>query len=310
MRVKLALSSDRWLLTESKRLVAAVECDELSLEHYVTVNLEASALIALDTPEAGRVGLVDWGECDLVTRDLGHVVVTDGDRHVGKGRVARIDETTNLSIELCTLDLGVVCLGNGLIDEKKRGTRVGDGLRSTWVAQDFVTNRELGRRELPETGGGVDRNPSHLALEFAGVDLAKLVHASAIGVKVGSENGQVEVRHDVVEEGLLGCLLGAIVDRVQLGESKTDETVSVGVLDERLRNRIGKFNGLVRNGDTADSHCVSANNASSARTVAVRNLPLCTSHRLEGGGLLRVINTVASGGLLRKFGTEDPPRQH
>ena len=107
------------LLAETERLVATIEGNELSLEHGVTVNLETGALVALNAAEAGRVCLVDSGKSDLVTRNLGHVGVTDSNRHIGKGSGARVDVTTNLSIELGALDLGVVGIGDLLVDEKE-----------------------------------------------------------------------------------------------------------------------------------------------------------------------------------------------
>jgi len=67
------------LLAKAQRLVAAIESNKLRLEHCVAVDLEPSTLVTLNTSEAGRVGLVDRREGDLVTGDLSHVGVADGD---------------------------------------------------------------------------------------------------------------------------------------------------------------------------------------------------------------------------------------
>lgn len=214
MGIALDYLCDRWLLTESKGRVAAVESDELGLEHDVTVDLKTSALVALNTTKASCVGLINSGEGDLVARDLGHVAVTDGNSHVGKLGVAGVDETANLGIVLRAFNLGVVGIGNVLVDKEERGTGVGNGLGSSRVVNDLAVDAELGRGELPETGACVDRNPRHLALELGGIDLTELVNTGAIGVEVSSEDGKVKVAHDIVEESLLRGFLGAIVDSV------------------------------------------------------------------------------------------------
>lgn len=298
--------SNRGLLTEAKRRVAAVESDKLSLEHGVAVDLETGTLVALNSTEAGRVGLVDSRESDLVSGNLGHVGVTNGNGHVGQSGVARVDETTNLGIELRTLDLGVVGIGDRLVHKEKGGTSVSDGLGSTGVLKDLVANGKLGRRELPEARRGVHGDPSHLALELGGIDLAELVNTSAIRVKISGEHREVEVAHDVVEEGLLGRLLGTIVDSVESREGKTNKTVGVGVLNKGARYGAGKFDSLVLDGHTANGDCVSANSSSSTGSITVGDLPLCTGHVLECGRLSRVVNTVANGGLLGKIGAENP----
>ena len=302
--------SNRGLLTEAERLVAAVESDELGLEHGVAVDLETSALVALDSTEAGRVGLVNGGESDLVSGNLGHVCVTDGNRHVGQSGATGVDETTNLSVKLCTLDLRVVCFGDGLVNEEKRGTGISDGLGSTGVLDDLVANGKLGRGELPEARRGVHGNPSHLALELGGIDLAELVNTSAIRIQVSGEHREVEVAHNIVEEGLLGGLLGTVIDSVEGREGKADKTVSVGVLNKGSGYSIGKFNSLVLDSHATNGDCVGSNSSSGTGSITVGDLPLSTGHLLERGRLGRVVNTMASCGLGRKIGAEDPPRKH
>ena len=290
----LRLFSCNGLLAEAERLVTAVEGNELSLEHGVTVDLETGTLVALHTTEAGCVGLVHSSEGDLVSGDLGHVGVADSDGHVGKGSRARVDETADLSVELSTLYLGVICLGNLLIDEKERCTGVGNGIRALGVLEELVTDSELGGIELPETGLGLDGNPGHLALELGSIDLAKLVHTCAIGVEVGGEDRHVEVAHNIVEEGLRRSLLGAIVDSVEVRESKTNKTIGVGVLNERLRNLVGQLNGLALNLDASDGDGVRTDCSSSTRAVTVADLPLSTLSLLEGSRLGGIEGSVAA----------------
>lgn len=216
---KRATLCDGRLLAEAEGLVAAVEGNELRLEHGVAVDLETGALVTLDATEAGGVCLIDGGEGDLVTGDLGHVGVTDGNSHIGKLSAARVDVATDLSVELGALDLGVVGVGDVLVDEEERSSGVGNGLRGAGVLGDLAVDGELGRRELPEARGGVDGDPGHVADELGGVDLAELVDTGAIGVEIGSEDGHVQAAHHVVEEGLLGELLGSVVDCALLARS-------------------------------------------------------------------------------------------
>lgn len=223
---------DVLLLGEAKRLVTAVESDQLRLEHGVAEDLKAGALVALDAAEAGGVGLVNGGEGDGLAGDLGHVAVADGDGHIGEGGSAGVDEAADLGVELGARDRGVVGVGDLLVDEEERGTGVGDGVGALRVLEHLVANGELGRGELPEAGLSLDGDPCHLACGLGHVDLSELVYTCAVGVEVGSEDGHVEIVHDVVEEGLCGGFLGAVVDGVELRESKADKTVSVSVLNE------------------------------------------------------------------------------
>ena len=69
---------------EAKGLVAAVESDELRLEHCVSKDLKTGTLVTLNTSKAGGVSLIDGGKGDRTARNLGHVVVTNGNRDVGE----------------------------------------------------------------------------------------------------------------------------------------------------------------------------------------------------------------------------------
>jgi hypothetical protein len=96
---------------------------------------------------------------------------------------------------------------------------------------------------------------------------------------------------------------------VEAGERKTNKTVSVGILDERLRHLVCKLNGLALDLDTSNGDSVSANNTSSAGTITVADLPLRTGCGLESGRLGRVKSSVLANQLRVEFGTEHPAGQ-
>ena len=292
---------------EAKGLVATVESDELGLEHCVSVDLETGTLVTLNTSKAGGVSLVDGGKGDRTARNLGHVVVTNSNGDVGESSTAGVDETTDLGVELGTLDLGVVGIGDLLINEKERCTGVGNGIRALGVLNHLVANSELGGGELPESSLSLDRNPGHLAGDLGSVDLSEVVAACTIGVEVGSEHGHVEIFHNVVEEGLRGCLLGAVVDSVEVGESKTDETVSVSVLNKRLGDRIGQLDDLVLDLNTSNGDSVRANDTSSTGAITIADFPLRTGNCLERSRLSGIKCGVLTDGSLGKLGAEHPP---
>lgn len=296
------------LLAEAERLIAAVESNQLSLEHGVAIDLKTSTLVALDTTEAGGVSLVDGGEGDLVTGDLGHVGVADGDGHVGESGATWVDVTSDLGVELSALDLGVVGVGDLLIDEEQRCAGVSNGVGALGVLEHLITNGELGGGKLPEAGLSLDRDPCHLTLELGSIDLAELVHTGAIGVKISSENGHVEIVHDIVEESLLGSLLGTVVDSVKVGESKTDEAISVGVLDKRLRDGVGQLDGLALDLNTSDSDSVSTNGSGSTGAVTVADLPLSTLSLLESSRLGSIECSVLANRSGVKLSAKHPPK--
>jgi hypothetical protein len=267
------LTSDG-LLAKAKRLVTAIESNKLRPEHGITENLHTGTLVTLNTTEAGRVGIINGSESELVAGDFRHVAVANGDRHIGQSGGARVDETTNLVVELRALHLRIVCVGDLLVDEKERGAGIGNGIRALRVLENLITDSELGGGELPETGVSLDGDPSHLALEFGSIDLAELVDTGAIGIKVGGEDRQVKTAHDVVEECFCRGFLGAIVDCVELGECKTDETIGISVLDERLRNLVGKLDSLVLDLDASYSDNIRADDSSGTRAITVADLPL------------------------------------
>jgi hypothetical protein len=69
---------------------------------------------------------------------------------------------------------------------------------------------------------------------------------------------------------------------VEAGESKTDETVSVGILYERLRDLVGKFDGLVLDCNTSNSDSISTDSTSSTGAIAVTDFELGTIGLFEG----------------------------
>ena len=254
----------QWLLSKSQTLIPTIKRNKLCLEHRVSENLQPSALVALHAAKARGVRLVHHCKRDLVARDLGHVAVADRDGEIGERGFARVDEAADLCVELRALDLRVVRVCDLLVDEEQRCTCVGDGVGRAGVLDDLVADGELGRWELPKACLGLDGDPGHLALELGGVDFAEFVDASTVGVEVGGEDGEVEVAHDVVEEGLCGGFLGAIVDGVQVGEGEAEEAVGIGVLDEGLRDGVGELDGLVLDFNAANFNDVGANDAGCA----------------------------------------------
>jgi hypothetical protein len=309
LRKRLCLHLRKLLLqTETERLVAAVEGNKLRLEHGVAVDLETGTLVALDTAEAGRVGFVDRRKGNLRAGNLGHVVRADTDGHVGKSGRAGVDETTNLGVQLGTGNRGVVGLSDLLVNKEKRCTGVGNGVRAHGVRELLVADRELGGCKLPEASLGLDGDPGHLSRDLGGVDLAKLIGTGAVDPQVSNENGLGEVSHDVVKESLRRSLLGAVVDSVEVRESKTNETISVEVIDERLRNLVGKLDGLALDLDASDGDSVGTNNSRSTRAVTVADLELSTLCGLESGRLGSIESRVLTNACLVKLSAEHPPR--
>ena len=272
------------LLAEPEGLVTTVESNKLRPEHNVTVDLETRTLVSLDTTEAGRVCCINSREGDLATGNLGHVIA-NGDTHIGQLSIAGVDETTDLGVKLSTLDLRVVCLGDLLVDEEERCTGVGNSVRTLRVLEKLVTDSKLGRWELPEARLGLDGYPCHWAFELCGINLAERIGAAAIWVEIGSEDRHVQVGHNVVEKCLCGSLLGAVIDSVELGEGKTDETVSVGILDEGLGDSTGKLDSLSFDLDASDGNGISANGTGGTGTISVADLPCRARSLLEGSGL-------------------------
>jgi hypothetical protein len=101
-------------------------------------------------------------------------------------------------------------------------------------------------------------------------------------------------------------MVSMIHTSIELGESKTDKTVSVGVLLERLRDGVGKLDSLVLNSHTSNADNVGTNSSSSAGAIAIADLELSTGGFLEGGRLGRIESGMLTNDLRVKFSAEHP----
>jgi hypothetical protein len=93
---------------------------------------------------------------------------------------------------------------------------------------------------------------------------------------------------------------------VEHRESKTDEAVCVGVLDEGLGNCVGELDGLVLDLDTTNVDNVSTHGTSSTRAVTVGDGELGALQFLEGRRFGGVEGGVLANGGLGKVGREHP----
>lgn len=225
--------------SETQRVVAAVEGNELGLEHDVTVDLEVG-VDGLDTSEAGGTGLVNWSKVDVLALDGSHVS-TNINHHIWQSSRAGERNTSNLGIIGRTLNTTVVGADNLGVHQHKGGSGVSNGL-STWSSHHLSTDRHgTSGAELPETVGGVDCSPLHGTVELGGVNVTELVSTGCSWAEIGGEDRGLEVRGCVVEEGLLLLRLHG----VELGEGESDKSVGLSVLCERLGNGGGELDGLV-----------------------------------------------------------------
>lgn len=177
-----------------------------------------------------------------------------------------------------------------------------DGIVGSGVVDHLAVNHERLGRELPESLAGIHSSVSQLALELGVIDGAEFVGAGGVVGQVGSEDGLVEVGHDVIEEGLLLLWL----DGVDLAKGKTHESISVGVLDERLGNSGGHLNGLLGDSSATNVNGVKANVAGGTATIAVGDEETGTIHGLEGSAFGGIESSMAANGTPRKLGAEDP----
>ena len=63
-------------------------------------------------------------------------------------------------------DLGVVLLGDAIVDNEEGGAGICNGRRTPEVVHLLTTNRDARGRELPESIGAVNSNPGELTIEF------------------------------------------------------------------------------------------------------------------------------------------------
>ena len=80
--------------------------------------------------------------------------------------------------------------------------------------------------------------------ELAAVDFAKLISADGIVFEVGGKDRVLECGHDIVKKGWLRLSLAVHCDGVDVRKAKSEESVSVGVFDEAVRDGSRQFNSL------------------------------------------------------------------
>lgn len=262
--------------SHSDGVVATVERDELRLEHNVTIDLQAGCN-GLETTEARSTSGIDRGEVDIITPDSSHVHSTNIDLEIRQLCVAREGNTSDSLVVDCSSDLAVVGIDNSGVGQHEGGSGVSDGLATRNCHSRSRTDLELGGGELPEAVGGVDRSPGEGAVELSGVDVSELVGADGGLSKIGGEDWHGEAGLCVVEEGLLLDWF----DGVELGESETDESVGLGILDEGRGDGGCELNGLTGHSCSTNVNSVSANIASCSRSITVRDGERGTLNELE-----------------------------
>lgn len=245
---------------------------------------------------------IDLGKVDVGALDGGRGA-TDVEGKIGHLGVAREDETTGLRVVGGTGNGGVVSVDGSRVGEDEGGTGVGNGLSTSGtLLGGAAVNGKAFAGELPESLGVVDGDPGHGAGELGGVDAAELVGAGGVGTKVSSEERLGERGHDVVEEGLL--LLG--LDGVELGKGKTEETVVVGVLDERLGDGGGELDGLGSDSGATNVDRVGTDVSGGSGAITVADLEGSTLHQSERLRLGGIENSVSRGSSSAQLVVEHP----
>lgn len=246
---------------------------------------------------------IDGRKVDGAAGNHGHVRASDPDAKVRQGAGAREGVTPDVRVVLGALDLAVVGLRDGVVDEHERGAGVGDGGARARVPLLLAVDAEAVRRELPEALGGVDGDVGERAGVLGTVDVAELVGSGGGVLQVGGEDGLGQGGHDVVEEGLL---LGRL-DGVELAESQAEKAVAVHVLHERRAERRGELDRLSGHRRSSDVHGVGPHISPRATPVAVADAPGGTVDSTESRGTRRIVGGMALSLGGRQLGVEDPP---
>ena len=168
------------------------------------------------------------------------------------------------------VDLAVVCRDDGVVDEDESGASVSNGVNAGRL-EVTTANTVAGTGELPEALRVVDSGVGDVAGVLAGVDEAEVVGAWLALLEVSCEDVLVEdtLVDGGIEEGGLGCRC----DSVDGAESKTEETVVIGVLLKLSADRLGGLDCLLGDGHTSDSDGVGIDVATGAGPIAVRDTP-------------------------------------
>lgn len=137
---------------ETRAAGGLVEDNESGLESDVTEDGEADVRVGLDTSEA--VGVVDGGVVDVLTGD-GDLSITDTEDEVGGSGRAGEDVSTLRAVDLSTGDLLVVGSHDGVGEESKSGTGVGDTVE-VGALEATAANAVASGGEAPEALAVVD----------------------------------------------------------------------------------------------------------------------------------------------------------
>jgi len=106
-----------FLRRNHQSLVLSIKDNILSPKHDISVDLKIGTTITLHATKTS-VG-VNLGKGNSVTRDHSGVIWTHGDAKGWEDSVARVCEAAYLRIVGCTLNFGVVCVGNLGVDKEE-----------------------------------------------------------------------------------------------------------------------------------------------------------------------------------------------
>jgi len=114
------------LLRQAEGEVSKVEDGKVLLEQDGAVDLDALPLVALHAAEAGV--LADASILDVGAVEMGDEAIVS-DRHAERRDVgvARVDVAASRSVHGRAFDLGVVSLGDVVVDHHEGGAGVGNG---------------------------------------------------------------------------------------------------------------------------------------------------------------------------------------
>ena len=233
-----------------------------------------------------------------------HVLIAKRNVQVLKLRCARESEQALLLVELSTLNGLIVRFSDIIIDNQKGCSSVGNGGIGIGPLLYLASaNLECIRSHLPEAVAIVDRDCGQITLESGLVNLPECVEAICTFLEVCGKDWLGKLILDGVEK----CLLLLRLDRVDLAEGETDETIRLSVGYETARNGRGKLNSLLGRRGATNIDGVSTNNvASCIRSVTKRNSKRVALKLLESLRLLRVENRVAGLLVSGKRSTEEP----
>ena len=181
-----------------------MESEESTPEHDISIYLQRISLVALYAtvaPSRTNRCIIYQGRWDH-----DHVIV-DADSHAEGGKCSSLCAGEDVAADRIRVsrvwDLGIVLLGDAIVDDEEGGAGICNGGRPREVVHLLTTNRDPRGRELPESIGAVDRNPGELTVKFRCVDGPKLVKASSIFFEISGKDRLRQAGQNIVEECLL-----------------------------------------------------------------------------------------------------------